>query len=98
MPNLRFTFVPHPFANRPFEVHRRYLKGRDPISGKPVLEEIVEALTKPTVDEERKTGTIERPAPRQLEPDTAENLERIFLENGWTDYLPIVLPTGERVR
>jgi hypothetical protein len=48
MPKLRFTFVPHPFANRPFVVHQEYLKGRDPISGKPVLEEIVEALTKPT--------------------------------------------------
>jgi hypothetical protein len=97
MPRLRFTFVPHPFANRSFEVHRRYLEGSDPISGKPVLEGIVEALTKPTTDEEKKTGTIERPALRQLEPDTPENLERLFLENGWTDYLPIVLPTEEGV-
>jgi len=97
MPNLRFTFVPHPFANRPFEVHRGYLEGRDPISGKPVLEKIVEALTKPTTDEEKKTGTIERLAPRQLEPGAPEDLERAFLEKGWTDYLPIVLPTEERV-
>jgi hypothetical protein len=97
MPNLRFTFVPHPFANRPFEVHRRYLEGRDPISGKPVLEGIVGALTKPTTEDEKKTGTIERLAPRQLEPGTPENLERVFLENGWTDYLPILLPTEERV-
>jgi hypothetical protein len=97
MPQLRFTFVPHPFANRPFEVHQRYLEGLDPISGKPVLKNIVEALTKPTTDEERKTGTISRPSPRRLGPDTSENLERIFLENGWTDYLPIVLPTEERV-
>jgi hypothetical protein len=97
MPQLRFTFVPHPFANRPFEVHRRYLEGSDPISGKPVLEEIAEALTKPTTDEEKKTGTIERPALRRLEPDTPENLERLFLEKGWTDYLPIVLPTEEKV-
>jgi hypothetical protein len=97
MPKLRFTFVPHPFANRPFEVHRRYLEGSDPISGKPVLEEIVETLTKPTTDEEKKTGTIERPAPRRLQPDTPEDLERLFIEKGWTDYLPIVLPTEERV-
>jgi hypothetical protein len=97
MPKLRFSFVPHPFANRPFEVHRRYLEGSDPISGKPVLEEIVEALTKPTTDEEKKTGTIERSAPRRLESDTPENLERLFLERGWTDYLPIVLPTEDRV-
>jgi hypothetical protein len=97
MPNLRFTFVPHPFANRPFEVYRGYLEGRDPISGKPVLEGIVEALTRPTTEDEKKTGIVERPAPRQLEPGTPENLERVFLENGWTDYLPILLPTEERV-
>ncbi len=97
MPNLRFTFVPHPFANRPFNVHREYLEGRDPISGKPVLEGIVAALTRPTTDEEKKTGTIERMVPRQLEPGTPEDLERMFLEKGWTDYLPIVLPTEERV-
>jgi hypothetical protein len=78
-------------------VHRGYLEGRDPISGKPVLEKIVEALTKPTTDEEKKTGTIERLAPRQLEPGAPEDLERAFLEKGWTDYLPIVLPTEERV-
>ncbi len=97
MPHLRFTFVPHPFANRPFEVHRRYLEGRDPISGKPVLDGIVDALTRPTTGDERKTGTIERPVPRLLESGTPEDLERIFLEKGWTDGLPIVLPTEERV-
>ena len=26
-----------------------------------------------------------------------QNLERYFLDNGWTDYLPIILPTEERV-
>ncbi|MFC1495497.1 hypothetical protein ACFL6W_09465, partial [Thermodesulfobacteriota bacterium] len=34
---------------------------------------------------------------RLLEPDTEANLQRMFLENGWTDGLPIVLPTEERV-
>jgi hypothetical protein len=97
MPKLRFTFVPYPFANRSIEVYRKYLEGNDPINGNPVIEGIVEALTKPTTDEEKKTGTIERPRPRLLEPDTPENLERLFLEKGWTDGLPIILPTEERV-
>jgi hypothetical protein len=97
MPELRFTFVPHPFANRPIEVHRQYLEGNDPISGKPVIEEIIEALTRPITDKEKKTGTIDRSRPRLLEPDTPEKLERLFLENGWTDGLPIILPTEERV-
>jgi hypothetical protein len=97
IPGLRFTFVPHPFANRPLEVHRKYLEGNDPINGKPVITGIIEALTRPTTDEEKKTGVIERPIPRLLGPDTPENLEHLFLENGWTDYLPIILPTEERV-
>jgi len=35
--------------------------------------------------------------PRALEPDTEDNLQRQFRENGWTDQLPIVLPTEARV-
>jgi hypothetical protein len=48
-------------------------------------------------DEEVRTGTIERPVPRVLGPDSPENLERFFLESGLTDCLPIILPTEERV-
>ena len=48
IPKIRFTFVPHPFANGSFEVHRKYLEGDDPINGKPVIEGIVAALTNPT--------------------------------------------------
>ncbi|MBZ5509799.1 MAG: glycosyltransferase family 9 protein, partial [Acidobacteriia bacterium] len=32
-----------------------------------------------------------------LEPDTEDNLQRLFYDRGWTDGLPIVLPTEERV-
>jgi hypothetical protein len=80
------------------EERLRYLNGNDPINRKPVVQGIVDALTRPTTDEEKKTGTIERSMPpRLLEPDTPENLEDLFHENKWTDYLPIVLPTEERV-
>jgi hypothetical protein len=97
MPNLRFTFLPHPYANRPASLYRNYLEGNDPITGRPVMEEIVEALVRPLVDEEKQTGMIERPESRLLHADTQANLERLFYESGWTDGLPIVLPTEERV-
>ena len=97
IPGLRFTFVPHPFANRSIEIHRKYLKGDDPINQRPVISGIIDALTRPTSEEEKKTGTVERSMPRLLEPDTTENLEQLFLEKGWTDGLPIILPTEERV-
>ena len=32
-----------------------------------------------------------------MEPDTEDNLQRLFEENHWTDMLPIVLPTEARV-
>ena len=32
-----------------------------------------------------------------LEADTEDNLQRLFVERGWTDGLPIILPTEERV-
>src|SRR6186997_2522460 len=41
--------------------------------------------------------TFERTTPRELDPDTEDNLQRKFLENQWTDGLPIVLPTEKRV-
>ena len=41
--------------------------------------------------------TFERTTPRLVEPDTEDNLQRQFLENNWTDGLPIVLPTEKRV-
>src|SRR5438270_9731040 len=42
-------------------------------------------------------AAFERTTPRLVEPDTEENLQRLFLENNWTDGLPIVLPTERRV-
>ena len=73
------------------------LTERYPIMGKPVLEEIIGAITNPLSAEEEEKGFIEKPPPRLVEPDTAENLARLFFENGRTDELPIVLPTEARV-
>ncbi len=93
MPNQRFTFVPHPITGVPAETCRKYLQGNDPITGKPVLKEIIDALTVPLSEEDQKKGFIEQPTPRLVPADTAENLDRLFLEKEWTDGLPIVLPT-----
>ena len=97
MANLRFVFVPHPVAYRPAEECRRKLQGSDPLSGKSVIQEIFEALTKPLTEEEARTGFIERPGERLIGPETPEGLQVLFRENGWTSYLPIILPTEERV-
>jgi hypothetical protein len=97
MANERFTFVPHPITGTPAALCRKYLEGNDPVTGKPVVQEIIAAITDPLSDEDKKTGFIDRPTPRLVNPDTADNLSRLFRENGWTDGLPVILPTEARV-
>jgi hypothetical protein len=96
--NLRFSFPPYPLVGRPRDVLRKYVEGNDPISGRPLMQEVVDALTRPLTEEEKNPKPARgEPRPRLLKPDTEENLHRLFLENGWTDGAPIVLPTEERV-
>lgn len=96
----RTTFVPHPIWYTSLESKIEKVYGNDPRSGKPVLESIVEALTRPLTDEE--TNPQVQPVaevPRLVPRDTEENLQKLFLEMGWNiDGLPIVLPTEERVQ
>jgi hypothetical protein len=96
--NLRFCFPPYPLVGRPREVLRKYVEGNDPVTGKPLMQEVIDALTKPLTEEEMHPKAVRRtPRPRLLMPDTEENLHKLFLENGWTDGAPIVLPTEERI-
>lgn len=97
MPELRFTFVPHPVGGKPPAVLRDYVLGADPVTGKPVLGEITGALTRALTQAERRTGAQDRPVPRLLGADSEEALHDLFLDAGWTDGLPVVLPTEERV-
>jgi hypothetical protein len=96
--HLRFVFPPYPLLGVPRSILRRYVEGDDPVTGQPIMQELVEALTKPVTHEERSLVVRQRPRrPRLLPSDTEENLQRMFVENGWTDGLPVVLPTEERV-
>ncbi len=96
--NLRWIFPPYPVGWVPRETLHEYVQGDDPVTGVKLMTEIIDALTKPLTDAEKNPEMSERPKrPRLLEPDTEANLHRLFLENGWTDGLPIVLPTEERV-
>jgi len=97
MPHQRFVFVPMPVMGKSPPELRAYIEGDDPITGRPVMEEVIEALTKPLSEEEKKKVSFERSTPRFVEPDTEDNLHRLFLENQWTDSLPIILPTEERI-
>lgn len=97
MAALRQVFVPMPIMGKTPRELRAYVDGLDPLTGRPVMQEVVEGLTKPFSDAELKTVEYDRSTPRLCAPDTEDNLRAVFEANGWTDFLPIVLPTEARV-
>jgi hypothetical protein len=97
MPGERFAFVPMPVMGKSAAELRAYVDGNDPVTGRPVMEEVVEALTKPLGEAEKQITTVDRSTPRLVGQDSEDNLQQLFLDNGWTDRLPIVLPTEERI-
>lgn len=98
LPGLRTQWIRGPvWAKTREELRRDVINGNNPITGKPVMQEIVEKFTKPLTAEEKKTGEIIRTKGPATFTDTPEKLQKMFLDNRWTDFLPIVLPTEERV-
>src|SRR5262245_23589193 len=96
MPTTRQAFVPQPVVGRSPAELRGYIEGADPVNGRAFMEEVLLGLTKP-LDGDLTGVAFDRSTPRLLEPDTEDNLHRLFLESNWTDFLPIVLPTEDRV-
>ena len=96
-PRMRQVYLPHPVMGKTAEQIEGYVYGESPISGKSVMQEVVEGLTQPLNDEDRKGLTFTRSTPRLCEPASEAELNRLFVDNNWTDKLPIVLPTVERV-
>jgi hypothetical protein len=95
---LRYAFPPYPVGWMSQEVLRSYVDGNDPVTGNPLMQEMVHALTLPLTDDEKYPKVIKRiKRPRLLGRDTAENFKRMFIENGWTDGLPIEIPTEDKV-
>ena len=58
------------------------------------MAEVVAQLTQPLATPD---VPADRSTPRLLEPDSEDNLRALFERSHWTDFLPIVLPTEERV-
>ena len=99
---LPFIFTPHPVIGLPPEALYAYIEGNDPETGKRVIDEIINALTEPIggtkLESESSAGVKAGTRQAFLKPDTEDNLQRLFYERGWTDGLPVILPTEERVK
>ena len=100
--SLPFIYTPHPVIGMSPETLDRYIVGNDPDTGKPVINEIIDVLTKPVKGKKlapESSGAAKAKSPQVLlGPDTEDNLQCLFYERGWTDGLPIILPTEERVK
>lgn len=97
MPRGRRAYVPTPVLEKSPAELRAYIENDDPVSGGPFMAGVIEALTRPLDQEDLRGVEFDRSSPRLLDPDSEVNLHELFRENRWTDFLPIVLPTEERV-
>src|SRR5437588_5961292 len=97
MPRTRAVFVPQPVMGKSAPELRAYVDGNDPVTGRPVMQVVVEGLTRPFDTQDLEKVAYERTTPRLVEPAREDDLHRLFLDNNWTDKLPIILPTEERV-
>jgi len=97
MPRLRQAYVPQPVVDRSAADLRAYIDGNDRVTGRPFMQEVLDGLTSPLNEEDLQGQSFERTTPRLVEPGTEDALQRLFVENHWTDCLPITLPTEARV-
>ena len=98
MPRMRSAFVPMPVMGKSPAELRAYVDGNDPLTGLPFMQEVIDGLTGSLSAEDLTGEAFELSAtPRLLDEDSEANLEELFLTRRWTDTLPIVLPTEERV-
>ena len=97
MPGLRLAFTHTPVGGKTPDELAEYIAGYDPVNKIPLMEEIVGHLTRPLNEEELTTGIFERTKREFIGPDTRDNLQRYFDDRFWSDQLPIIMPTEERV-
>jgi hypothetical protein len=97
MPTARQAFVPQPVVGRSPAQLRAYIEGTDPVSKRPFMQEVLEGLTRPLDEKDTRGVTFERAAARLLPAESEDNLQRLFIEQKWSDFLPITLPTEQRV-
>jgi hypothetical protein len=83
----------------PEALYKKLLEGEDPETGVPVIDEIINVLTKPQGKRTVQPAPVYESAPREVTlTDTEDNLQQLFYDKGWTEGLPIILPTEERVK
>jgi hypothetical protein len=98
MPGLRIQYFRGPvWAKTNEQLKKQIVEGNNPITGRPVMQELVEKLTKPLTAEEKRTGEIKKDKGPLTFTGTPDELQKLFLEKRFTDFMPVILPTEEKV-
>ena len=98
MPGIRIQYILGPIWGKTAQQLRKdVVLGTNPLTGGPVLQEIVDKLTRPLTAEEKRSGEVVRSKGPETFTGTEDELQQMFLEERYTDFLPIILPTKEKV-
>jgi len=79
------------------QIRKQIIEGNNAITGRPLMQEVVAKLTSPLTAEESSMSERKMDVGPETYTDTEDNLNKLFLDKRYTDFLPIVLPTKERV-
>ena len=98
MPGLRIQYFRGPvWAKTNEQLKKQIVEGINPITGKPVMPELVDKLTRPLTAEEKKTGDLKPNSGPATFTGTPDELQKLFLEKRFTDFMPVILPTEAKV-
>jgi len=98
MPGVRIQYIRGPVWGKSREqIRKQIIEGNNPISGRPMMPELISKLTSPLTAAERDMNSKKMDVGPETYTDTEENLHKLFLEKRYTDFLQITLPTKERV-
>jgi hypothetical protein len=98
MPGIRIQYIPGPVWGRDnAQLKAKIINGHNPLTGKPVMKEIVEKFTKPLTGKEKNPGELKHDPPPATYTGTPAELQKLFLDKRYTDFMPIILPTEELV-
>jgi len=96
----RLVSLSEPDALRGEQAVQRIINGTDPVSGKFLMQAIVDALTVPLTPEEKQTGKLTHPVEPRILPVSGsyDEMQQYFFDNRMTDGLPVTIPTEARVK
>ena len=98
MPGIRTQYMPGPvWGKTRDQIRKQIVEGNNPLTGKPVMQEVIAKLTTPLTAAETDTNARKTDVGPPTYTDTEANLHKLFREKRYTDFLTVVLPTRERV-